>query len=158
MERQYLRDKAVFYAREWALKQNPQFYHFGNLGGDCTNFVSQCLLNGGAKMNYNKEGWFYINALNRSASWTAVNYLQNFLFNNKSVGPFGRVTELMQIELGDIIFLRQNPNRFNHSLIVTKIEENEIYVCAHSDDSLDRPLSSYFYLQTQCFHIEGVRD
>ena len=158
MEKPYLREKAVLYAREWALKRNPNFYNFENLGGDCTNFISQCLLSGGAKMNYNKYGWFYINVSNRSASWTAVNYFQNFLYDNKTVGPFGKVVELDKLELGDIIFLRQNPNRFNHSLIVTKIEENEIYVCAHSDDSLDRPLSSYFYLQTQGFHIEGIRE
>lgn len=153
----YKRDEAVSYARKWALSSNPNFYHFGGIGGDCTNFVSQCLLAGGAKMNFSYNGWFYINSYNRSPSWTAVNSFQNFLFRDKEIGPFGKIEKLESLEIGDLIFLQQNPIRFNHSLIISKIEGKEIYVCAHSDDSLDRPLSSYKFLKTQGFHIEGIR-
>jgi hypothetical protein len=38
-----------------------------------------------------------------------------------------------------------------------KIEENEIYICANSNDALDRPLSSYEYMSLRVIHILGVR-
>ena len=62
------------------------------------------------------------------------------------------------LEIGDIIQLRQNPERFNHSVIITQIDANEIYVCAHSDDALNRPLSSYAYLEIAGIHIVGVNE
>ena len=51
MIKEYDRTKAITYAQNWALKSNPAFYHFGGKGGDCTNFISQCLLAGGGVMN-----------------------------------------------------------------------------------------------------------
>ena len=36
-------------------------------------------------------------------------------------------------------------------------EENEIYICANSNDALDRPLSSYNYKSLRLIHIDGVR-
>ena len=39
----YRRMHAVEYARTWALSRNPLFSRFDTFGGDCTNFVSQCL-------------------------------------------------------------------------------------------------------------------
>ena len=38
----YNRTAAVDYARKWALKRNPAYYNFDSVGGDCTNFASQC--------------------------------------------------------------------------------------------------------------------
>lgn len=43
----YNRGKAVAYALEWAMSRNPAYLDFEELGGDCTNFASQCLLAGG---------------------------------------------------------------------------------------------------------------
>ena len=37
---------AVAYARRWALLRNPAYLDFHGMGGDCTNFVSQCLYAG----------------------------------------------------------------------------------------------------------------
>ena len=39
----YNRARAVEYAQRWALSRNPLFYDFTGGGGNCTNFVSQCL-------------------------------------------------------------------------------------------------------------------
>ena len=38
----YDRDRAVQYAHTWAFQRNPQYYSYDLLGGDCTNFASQC--------------------------------------------------------------------------------------------------------------------
>ena len=36
-------EKELDYAQKWALSRNPAYYNFDDIGGDCTNFVSQCL-------------------------------------------------------------------------------------------------------------------
>ena len=38
----YNRRAAVAYAHKWAYSRNPAFYDFSEIGGDCTNFASQC--------------------------------------------------------------------------------------------------------------------
>ena len=40
------------YANKWAFSRNPKYYNFDNIGGDCTSFVSQCILAGSNVMNY----------------------------------------------------------------------------------------------------------
>ena len=71
----YDRQAAVDYAHRWAYARNPKFYDFENLGGDCTNFVSQCLYAGSGIMNFTPEfGWYYIDVNERSPSWTGVPY------------------------------------------------------------------------------------
>ena len=72
----YNRQKAVDYARRWALNRNPAFYDFQAIGGDCTNFASQCLYAGAEIMNYTPvTGWYYRSASDRTASWTDTEYL-----------------------------------------------------------------------------------
>ena len=48
----YDREAAVEYANKWAYGRNPRFYDFSQLGGDCTNFASQCIYAGSGIMNY----------------------------------------------------------------------------------------------------------
>ena len=85
----------IDYAKKWAFSRNPAYYNFDNVGGDCTNFISQCLRAGGAEMNYTADtGWYYISPDNRAAAWTGVEYLYRFLLRNKSVGPFGEIIPL----------------------------------------------------------------
>ena len=97
----YRRSLAVQYARRWALSRNPAYYNFDDLGGDCTNFASQCIYAGSGVMNYTPiYGWYYITANDRTASWTGVEYLYRFLVGNEGAGPFGRVTQLQNIRAG----------------------------------------------------------
>ena len=155
MINKYNRQGAVDYAIKWALSNNPNFYNFDNIGGDCTNFISQCLLSGDCVMNFSQNGWYYTNSYNRSPSWTSVKFLQDFLLNNKTLGPFGHVVNLSQIQLGDIIQIKQNPFTYNHSVIVTKIENGNIYVCAHTFNVSNKKLSSYNFLSLLPIHIDG---
>lgn len=155
----YKRSKAVAYAEKYALTPNPNFYFFGGIGGDCTNFISQCLLAGGCKMNFNQYyGWYYKSESNRSPSWTSVAYLLRFLLNNSGIGPFAKITERDKIEAGDVILLQQNPTHYNHSVIVTDIVNDKILVCAHTDNAKDRPLDDYFFNKALYLHIEGNRN
>lgn len=158
MIKKYNRTLAVDYAKKWALSHNPNYFYFDGIGGDCTNFVSQCLLAGGGVMNFDKyHGWFYVNQAVRSPSWASVNYLRKFLLDKTLKGPLAEIKAVEKLEIGDIIQLRQNVLDFNHSLIVSKIEDKKIYVCAHSVASLDRPLFSYEFEEAVGLHILGTR-
>lgn len=157
-EKQYDRAKCVEYANKWALSRNPRYYDYSNIGGDCTNFASQCIFAGSGTMNYNS--WYYRNANDKSPSWTGVEFLHNFLTQNKSVGPRAKIVSQNQIQLGDLIQLSSNGQRFTHSLIVVGIGNinylSDIYIATHSFDALGRPVSTYEFKKIRFIHIENV--
>ena len=76
----YIRENAVAYARKFAFSQNSNFASFAGIGGNCTNFVSQCIYAGSCQMNYKPTfGWYFISLDDRSPSWTGVEYFYNFI-------------------------------------------------------------------------------
>lgn len=153
----YDRTAATDYARRWALGRNPRYYDFTNIGGDCTNFVSQCIYAGAGVMNYTPDvGWYFRSLYDRAAAWTGVEYLYNFLTTNQSVGPFATEVTESEIQPGDVIQLGDRYGDFYHSLIVMSTFP-EIHVSAHTNDALNRRLSSYNYAVARYLHINGVR-
>lgn len=158
LEKEYIRERAVMYARKYALVRNPLFYSFAGIGGNCTNFVSQCVLAGSCVMNFAPiYGWYYLSTNRRSASWTGVDFFYNFMIYNEGIGPYGRDAAIEEAMIGDVIQLQNADGVFYHTLIISKIENGEIYICANSNDALDRPLSSYNYASFRLIHIMGVR-
>lgn len=154
----YNSQNAVDYAIKWAMQRNPEYFNFDNFGGDCTNFVSQCLFAGSRQMNYNSPlGWFYVNSSSRTASWTGVNFFYDFLTANTGLGPFGKVYPLDSARVGDFIQLQNYRNEFYHSLIITKIYNGNVFVSAHSFDALNRPLDDYNFNNLRLIKIDGVR-
>lgn len=160
----YDRNAAVTYAHRWAYGRNPKYLDFSNLGGDCTNYASQCLLAGSrGVMNYTPTyGWFYRSANDRTPSWTGVEYLYNFLTANMGLGPFATETALGNLRPGDIVQLLVEGERFHHSPIVVAVRRRnptlrDVLVAAHSYDADYRPLSSYRARRLRFLHIEGVR-
>jgi hypothetical protein len=146
----------IEYARRWALSRNPAYYDFDSLGGDCTNFVSQCIYAGGAVMNYTRDlGWYYISPRDRAAAWSGVEYFFRFMTTNKGVGPFGEQIDLSQAQAGDVVQLG-NDRGFYHSLFVLSAK-NGIRIAAHSYDAYGKPLSDYDFDQARCIHIIGSR-
>ncbi len=161
----YDRRRAVQYARRWALARNPLFIDFTGQGGNCTNFVSQCIFAGAPVMNYTKTfGWYYISSTDRAPAWSGVDELYNFLtgapdfaMQNKGYGPFATdARNSRTLEIGDVIQLADSSGSFYHSLIISEFTPDDILVCAQSDDALDRPLSSYNYASLRALHIEGA--
>ena len=153
----YNRQWVVNYARVWAYSRNPRFYDFSDLGGDCTNFASQCIFAGAGVMNYTPEvGWFYIDANDRSPSWTGVEFLYDFLVNNLSVGPYGREASADEVLPGDIVQLADFAGNFYHTLVIVAAMP-QILVAAHSRNVLNKPLEDYNFDSARFIHIEGVR-
>lgn len=83
----YSPGKAAKYGRDYAHKSNPKYYTFPTVrGGDCTNYVSQCVVHGGKnmvrpkKLSYNnivavKRGYF---ATDDTSRW----YHKKYAYNN----------------------------------------------------------------------------
>jgi len=154
----YDRSKALEYARKWALNRNPDYLDFQGLGGDCTNFASQCVFAGSSVMNYTPvTGWYYINSGNRTASWSGVEYLFYFLTSNKAAGPYAVETNADGIEIGDIVQLGNSDNHFYHSPIVVGKTGQTILLAAHTFDTFRKPLNNYVYHTARYIHIEGIR-
>ena len=158
----YDRQKAVAYAQRWAMGRNPVYYDFERLGGDCTNFVSQCMYAGCGVMNFSPEdGWYYINTNDRAPAWTGVNFLREFLFTNRGTGVYGEEAPFSELRRGDIIQLINSSGRFYHTVIISEIfrpsTPDNIFVCAHSVDARNRRLSTYNYADAMGIHIIGAR-
>ena len=158
----YDRRKAVNYAMKWALSRNPRYYDFEDIGGDCTNFVSQCLFAGCGVMNHSEpDGWYYNSLNDRSPSWTGVEFLRSFLLANTSVGVYGREAALYELMPGDVIMLVDRSGDIYHSVIVSgvlyPVTPGNIFICSHSFDKRHARLSEYIYHKAAGIHITGAR-
>ena len=154
----YNRENAVAYARKYAFSQNSLFANFAGIGGNCTNFVSQCIYAGSCEMNYKPTfGWYFISLDERSPSWSGVEYFYNFIIENTDVGPFGRVATSDELENGDVIQLGRNDDGFYHTLLVVGFDGEDILVAAQTDNAYARPLSTYNYDFARYIKILGVR-
>lgn len=162
IETGYDRLRAVEYALRWALSRNPEYYDFEDIGGDCTNFVSQCLYAGCRVMNYSgDDGWYYISPDNRAPSWTGVEFLNRFLLTNSGPAVYGEARELSRLRPGDVIQLRNSEGRLYHTMIVSYIftpgDPDRIFTCSHTYDARNRRLSTYSYAEAVGIHISGAR-
>lgn len=157
-EKEYNRKDAIDYATNWAFKRNPKYYNFDTVGGDCTSFISQCIYAGCKTMNYKKHiGWYYNSVDDRAPAWSGVEYLYNFLIENKGVGPTANVTNREGLQIGDIVQLKfSGMSNFSHSLFVIDKNEREIYIATHTDDSYYRGLSTYTFEKARFLHINKV--
>ena len=100
----------------------------------------------------------------RAPAWTGVVPFYDFITgsgdfaaNDDRIGPFGREVDSAYVEIGDVVELQNGYGEFYHSALISDIRNGEIFVCAHADDSLDRPLSSYRLAEGYRYvHIEGA--
>ena len=162
---EYDRTAAVAYAQKWAFSRNPAYYNFDRLGGDCTNFASQCLFAGCGVMNDTPDiGWFYRSLQSHAAAWTGVEYFYRFLTANALIngvgtgaGPYAKEVGLNELEIGDFVQLGRETGDFYHTPVIVGFSGRMPLLAAHTYDALDRPLSSYSFDRLRCLHILGTR-
>ena len=157
----YNRLAAVAYAKRWAMARNPAFYDFSELGGDCTNFVSQCVYAGSLVMNFTPTfGWYYRSPQDRTPSWTGVDYFYNFMVNNEGPGP--RMTEAGPKDMrpGDVIQLGHANDDYYHTLLVTRTGlfpgVNNIAVATHTFEAYMRPLNTSEAEKMRFLHVKDA--
>lgn len=150
---------AVAYAKKYALTPNKNYNFFNffsnGVGGDCTNFLSQCLYAGSAQMVYSPTPWYYKHIMNPpyykcSLSWSVAHSLYWFLKNNAQIrapGPKGHETKNPNnINLGDLIFFEDLQHRIFHGTIVTNFTlDGQPLLSQHSSNGLDIPIKPHYY-------------
>lgn len=143
----YSRVDAVGYATKYALKPNPNYKYFSltNTGGDCSNFLSQCLRAGGGIMssdwwyrhsshpNTNYDTWALAWAVAHSLYWCLK---VNAGTNTSSIKGI-EVNNVNLLELGDLIFYEDSGGKIFHSAIVTYISNYEVLISQHSYEALN---------------------
>lgn len=161
---EYDREAAVSYARKWAFSRNPKYYNFNGLGGDCTNFASQCLYAGANIMNYTPDiGWYYRSVNDRAAAWTGVEYFYRFLTENaenpigNGDGPFAEETDIRGLQIGDFVQFGRETGDFYHTPVVVGFSGGVPLLAAHSYDAFGRSLTSYSFERIRYLHILGAR-
>ena len=151
---EYDRISAMEDARRWALSRNPRFKDYENWGGNCTNYISQCINAGKIPMdnrgNNIMKQWYWYEDNKRTPSWTSSQLFFEYCINNnkedtENFGIYAVETSYDKLELGDIVQLVEN-NKAYHTMIITNIllNNNEIYdylICQNTYDLLDYPLS-----------------
>ena len=121
----YDRDQVYLYAKKYAFNYNPKYADYNDIGGDCANFVSQCLIAGGINflqicpnVAYGQGGTVpnEVNLANclSANGWTATSYIpKNF-------------------EKGDVVIYP------GHAVIAISGYPN-VYIAAHSYDRFGEP-------------------
>lgn len=128
---------AVNYALNYAITPNPLYRYFpeiGDGGGDCSNFISQCLHAGSAPFDYgtsapwwyNNKGTLNVNDDAWSISWAVAHSLYWTLKirgAKKLKGIKGiEVDNISMLELGDIIQYENYRGIIYHSAIITSFD------------------------------------
>lgn len=133
---QYDRRAAVKYAEHWWNNYHPDFPIFEV---DCTNYVSQCLLAGGAFMHgapVRERGWWF-QAENWSFSW-AVAHSMRWYLSGANEGLIGKEVETAsELQAGDVIcYDFQGDGRWDHTTIVVDKDQDDMpLVNAHTENS-----------------------
>lgn len=127
----YKRELAVDYALTYGLSPNPNFRFFdthGDGGGDCSNFISQCLYAGGAPMDFKSaKPWWYKRQEKIkdtwSVSWSVAHSLYWTLKARWEMRIPGikalEVKDIKLLETGDIIQYEDSKGIIYHSAIIT---------------------------------------
>ena len=170
----YDREAAVAYAMEWVGKRNEEWEDYGRYGGNCQNYVSQCLFAGGIPMDpYGDSLWKwysdipnnYPGTYGRSASWSAVESFRDYAENNTGFGLAAQAgAPYYSGEIGDVLEIGTADNPLRHSVLITKVIKDQdgntidYLICSNTSDLKNFPASAYFYSSQALVKILGWND
>ena len=131
---EYMKDRATSYALRYGINPNKNYIYFkveGDGGGDCTNFISQCLLAGGAPMDYdNIRPWWYKKSISNSPdgdrcslAWSVAHSLYWCLKVRGEKDAKGlkgiEVKNIEELDTGDLIQYENIKGVIYHTGIIT---------------------------------------
>ncbi|WP_157872789.1 amidase domain-containing protein [Desulfoscipio gibsoniae] len=168
----YFSPRGTAYAERFAeSSQSSRFFYTAGSGGDCTNFVSQCVwaaFGGYVEGNDTKTksniankvrmtSTWYAGTGGGSSNWESVSSLWNYATQSKTLGPNGygfnndRVYTYINPryeDIGEVYQVRNGSSgSYAHSVYTTDMNPNptsysDIFVSQHSYDKLNRPLTN----------------
>lgn len=178
-EHEYDRDAAVDYAYRWVgtddIVRNSSFSDYSSFGGNCQNYVSQCLLAGGIPMDCEgtyEQQWKWFDdyteyaetAEGRTPSWSGTEHFYDYCNKNTGDGLVA-VTDcnIYSGAVGDVMQYVVD-GWSHHSVIITKIiyDDNgnvvDYLINSNTTDRVDFPLSAYGYTDIRLIRIVGYND
>jgi len=142
----YQRQAAFGYAKKWWAARNPHYKDYSASGGDCANFVSQCLIAGGLSLHKGTDGSGYgvYPDVDRPTSYSNgtipyCDYLDLHLRNYQNTTVIyvedTNVSIPDIIDIGDVlIFGNKTGDKYKHAMIVVWVGSNDIGLAAHTTD------------------------
>ncbi len=176
----YNRDGAVNYAYRFWNEYNPEYFDFDptlNYPGDCTNFISQAIFEGGSAMmafpqnyqpNIGNPGWYYVNVFDRSKAWVEVNWFYTVTLNIEEgvtwlAGPDGmEVSDSDYTLAGDVIEYKWDSDTiWDHAVIIVGYHDPEWeyipLIASHDEDHYNYPYNAFTYNAVRFIHIRWNR-
>lgn len=152
---EYNREEAVNYARAWALFRNPKYKDYDLWGGDCTNYISQCIHAGDIPFDHSGKDimnkWYWYSDLSRTPTWTSADAFYRYIISNNSYytnnyGVYATVADYNELEKGDLVQLIYQGSAYHTMIISEVILDKKNYlldylICQHTEDLIDFPLS-----------------
>lgn len=151
--------QAVEYAMTYALTYNPSYPNYTGVGGDCANFVSQCLYAGGKPMvgwsSTNLNNWFCRsnNKWNTnliSSTWRGARAFSKFWMKNANeFKDFGReyfrsLEDFHDVysygSRGDVVSFLDSYRVAYHTLIIVDYNNGDLICASHTYNSNSREL------------------
>ncbi|MCQ2462981.1 MAG: amidase domain-containing protein [Clostridia bacterium] len=115
---------AASYALKYWNNYNSSYSNYNSIGGDCANFVSQCLRAGGLPMD---DNWYWYSYNNHSASWTGALSLKKYLVDRMGYKLI-KSPSASDLSVGDVLWY----NEGDHVSFVSEIINGQPYICAHN--------------------------
>ena len=119
---------AISYARSHCNNYNPAYNNYKGRGGDCANFVSQCMHAGG-------QSFDGCGSRDNKGMLPGVAGLKSCL---SSKGWRGYGSKPNNFRAGYPIFLKSG----SHAMLATGVNGNTIVFCAHTNDRCDASISA----------------
>lgn len=176
----YQPEAAVNYAKAWVnpektLRNLEQFGVYDEVGGNCNNYISQCLNAGGIPMDilgdeFTQWKW-YSDEINldetetgRSPAWAGVDEFYLYARENSGYGLSAVVDDnVYSGSVGDILQFGVD-NQWLHSVIITQVVKDkdgkvvDYLIHSNTTDRISYPASAYGYPQQRLIKILGWND
>ena len=124
-------NSVISYADKYWSNYNPNYSNYNSIGGDCANFVSQCLVAGGMQMT---DGWYWYSYDNRSPSWAFCPSMYNY-FKNAGYKIIENPSDSQVIEGNPVLYYNSSEDRWSHAAICTGHDSSgNALVSAHNNN------------------------
>lgn len=154
------KNKVVSYINSYWNRYNPEYSNCDGHGGDCANFVSQCLYAGGKPMKGTPgsassaedfSNWFSKgtarSTINISSTWRGANAFEWYWMDNgigykyfeRIIGPLDYHT---YADIGDAVSIVNANKVAKHTMIVYKKTISDVILAGHSGFTNDSPLDN----------------
>jgi hypothetical protein len=133
--------------------------NYTTLGGDCANFVSQCLIAGGLDLSTGTDG--NGSGVKSDGCITGVSEIVTHLKRRPDVENYDTKNAVnsndvfSKTDAGDPVFVGNAIDPYKHSLFCSAVNGNQNLYSTHSSDYHNEPYTNWNYPWAYYFHIKS---